>query len=177
MYEGRRATPGFICDEWVYDDDCYDLRIFTEWDTQPVDKLSIIAEDVLRPHEVRLIERLDTPSINDIYALPEVARLLPEDWFDDVDNEFDCISSDAPFNENAFPGYAHVPSSKIGGWPSWVQWSEWPVDTLGNRLAFAGQIDWIHGENTGWCSGGYAYIFVERSPSPSRLARWLLQDT
>ena len=58
-----------------------------------------------------------------------------------------------------------------------MQGNVWPADEDGNRLVFAGQIDWVLGENSAWCSGGYAYLFVNRKDAPRRIARWILQDT
>jgi len=176
MYAGHGAAPTHICGAWQWDEEGYDLRVFARCAAQPVDGVGILAEDVLSPHVVSFIDRMETPSMKDIYQIPEVASLLPEDWYFEED-VFECIASDAGIDVQAYPHFMHVPNSKLGGWPSWCQYEEWPEDDAGHRLIFAGQIDWVLGERSRWGGGGYAYLFLNTPEASRRLARLVIQTT
>ena len=67
--------------------------------------------------------------------------------------------------------------SKIGGWPTWVQFPEWPVNQQGEKYKFLGQLDWRLFDGTPWCSGGYAYLFISVDNNTKCKAELAIQVT
>ena len=153
----------------------YDLTLSNVLDTQEADGLGVVAEDMLRPHVVSFSERAETPSLEDMWDIPELSAALPKGRGND--DELECIFSDAyGFVESNYPGFIHIPTSKLGGWPSWCQSPEWP-EFEGRRDVFVAQLDWVLGENASWGGGGYAYLFVTPDAVVPRTAHFLIQTT
>ena len=155
----------------------YDLTIFEDWRSVESDGLGIVAEDVLGPHGVSFSDREETPSLEDIWEIDKLSSLLPRGGGDDDDDELNCIFSDASsFDEAQFPSFIHIPTSKLGGWPSWCQTAKWP-EHEGRHLIFVAQIDYVLGENASWGGGGYAYLFLASEANTKRSAAFLIQTT
>ncbi|HOS43534.1 MAG TPA: DUF1963 domain-containing protein, partial [Armatimonadota bacterium] len=166
--------PGLL--SFHYCADCagenYDLTIFTDWHSMPADNAGLIAEEVIASYTTQYSDRAEAPRIWDLGRL---GIHLPDGWYEI--EEFRCLGGDAYlFNEQDYPTFIHIPTSKLGGWPSWVQYDEWPLDAAGEPLVFAGQIDSVVGDNTIWASGGYAYLFVEAATAHPREAKWVMQS-
>jgi hypothetical protein len=126
----------------------YDVRIFSST-LEGADDRRIVEPSPLPALLVSMERKLEVP---DALDLPEeVAALLPP--------EYPYLADD--FDEEVGGGLRHVRRSKAGGWPTWVQSSDWPIASNGQPALFAGQIDWQVGDQTPWCSGGYAYLFAD----------------
>gem|GEM_PF-4556194 len=157
-------TPG--------DEHRYDVRIFNEWQDMKPDGQGIIAEDVVDPHIVTFSDRLETPNWDDIREIPELyslARDLP-----DYELEF-MLQSAYDFDESQFPEMVHIPVSKLGGWPSWVQHAEWPRDYPEEELIFVMQLSPLSCNET-WCNG-LAYLFIHPVSYRERKAKFMMQYT
>ena len=81
------------------------------------------------------------------------------------------------FDEQAYPGLAHVMRCKVGGWPSWVQNPEWPECPKSGRMMFVAQLDWDLGRETSWGGGGYAYLFACPGSCRAQSAELVIQTT
>ncbi len=151
----------------------YDVRIFNEWQDVEPDGLGIIADDVLDPHIVTFSDRLETPSWDDIREIPELYDLAQ----DIPDEELEFMMQDAyNFDESQFPELVHIPVSKLGGWPSWVQHVEWPRDYPEEELIFVMQLSPSDRCNETWCNG-LAYLFIHPVAYPDRKAKFMMQYT
>jgi uncharacterized protein YwqG len=171
-YEGNMsfglADPDHACEG-------YDLTLFDDPDAVQPDRLGIVAEDVLGPNMVRFSDRDETPNLEDIWNIEAISLLLPHRTTDE--HELDCIFSDAyPFNEADYPDFIHIPTSKVGGWPSWAQSPEWP-EHEGRRDVFVAQLDYTLSILASWGGGGYAYLFLTPEGVVPRRAEFLIQTT
>ncbi len=155
---------------WPYDDTyslpgSYDVRLFQNVNNYPVDSFGILTESPLAASEVKLSEVTEIPGSQDLPI--EIGELAGDDY--------PCFSDD--FSDDVFPGLKHVQRSKIGGWPSWVQNNDWPLDRNGEKMCFLCQIDYEHGKNTLWGGGGYAYLFIENMELENPAGEMVIQDT
>jgi len=144
----------------------YDVRVFRGEileDLKP-DGLGIVAEEILPSYSVTFSEGLEIPRIEDMGE--DIDDVIPEDYPQGKDD----------FDENIYPGFIHVRRTKIGGWPSWVQDAQWPI-VNGVKMTFIGQIDWEIGVNAPWCSGGYAYLFVNLIDDKAWKGELVIEDT
>jgi len=71
----------------------------------------------------------------------------------------------------------HIAKSKIGGWPTWVQYPEWPTNDVGEKFLFLGQLDWVLFSGCPWSGGGYAYLFTAEDDNAKLKAELLIQTT
>jgi hypothetical protein len=157
----------------------FDLRIFSTY-AAPTDGLGMLADGDLPAMSITFADRLEVPVIDDLEIdYPHVYALLPKDWYSErYGDAFDGLCHDAyGFDADAHPGLIHVPTSKVGGWPTWVQYPEWPIGADGDRLCFVMQIDHILGDNTCWQAGGNAFFFVSPPSRTPRVAKWKTQTT
>lgn len=141
----------------------YDVRVFPEVGVAADDR-GIIEPSPLPPLTVKLARALEVPEGFDYPE--EVAALAPFD-FPHLQHDFD---------ENIGYGLKHFRRCKAGGWPTWLQSSDWPIGVNGERAVFIGQIDWEVGDQASWCNGGYAYLFADLS-SPAPVGELLIQTT
>ncbi|HEY0709306.1 MAG TPA: DUF1963 domain-containing protein [Polyangia bacterium] len=135
---------------WGWRDDQrsgYDVSVFNVFENRP-DGLGLVAQPMFAPSKGTVARRLEVP-------LPEDAGIrweqLPEDYPAGADD----------FDERIYPGVIHVPRSKIGGWPTWVQSPAWPPGGK-SRWHFLGQLDSRIGTAATWAAGGYAYLFFRK---------------
>jgi len=143
MYEGNMS--------WGWDDEenrGYEVKVFDNISDLKHDKKGILAEPALDSYKVKFADKQEIPEMDD--WTHELDKHCPDDYPQGEDD----------FDEHVYPGLIHVARSKLGGWPTWVQHPLWPSCSEKQRMEFAGQIDWILGENTSWGGGGYAYLFV-----------------
>lgn len=174
-YEGRMPQGWTSPDsDWADPQDAqrYDLSIFTEFTDKPADGLGIQAEDVLSPYTVSFSERMETPSWDDARIMPELSHLI--DMADEDDIDF-LLQDSYDFDEDQFPELVHLPVSKLGGWPSWIQSPEWPRDYPDEQLMFVAQLSPLSDSET-WCNG-LAYLFIHPASQEDRKAKLLLQCT
>jgi len=142
----------------------YDLRIFTDIDRTTVDGLGIIAPSRIEAHKVSFRDVVEVPHAEDAGIDHFEA---PKDYPDGEDD----------WDENIYPGLVHVRRSKIGGWPTWVQSSDWPPTAETERVKFVLQLDWALCKDLAWCSGGYAYVFVKLPNTGPPIGELAIQTT
>lgn len=129
------------------------------------DGLGVVVPSPLPSNDVGFSEADEIPALEDL-AEHEVDALPPG---------FPAKNDD--FDERVWPGLVHVARSKLGGWPSWVQWAEWPDCMHGRRMVFVGQFDWELGQHASWAGGGYAYLFACASACSNRLGELVIQTS
>ena len=143
----------------------YDLTIFYDINKAKADMKGLLAPSLTKSYNISFRDVEEVPG-----GLCEDANInhvnLPKDFPHGKDE----------FNENIYPGLKHVSNSKVGGWPSWVQYPEWPLHN-GERYKFLGQLDWKLFEGTPWCIGGYAYIFIINETDFKLKAELVIQVT
>ncbi len=170
-YEGNMPQGWSDCDDSP-DLTAYDLTIFSDLSVA-ADNLGIIAEDVESPYSVTYSDRMETPDWDESTEIPELADLVNAA----SDEEIDFMMQDAySFDESRFPDLVHIPVSKLGGWPSWVQYPEWPRDHPDEELVFIAQLSPSENQMETWVNG-LAYIFIQPASYPDRKAKLLLQYT
>jgi hypothetical protein len=157
------ALLGHMSWGWMHDESGgYDVSVFDVDDSKP-DGLGIVAEPMFTPSKGTRRKRLEVP-------MPEDAGIrweqLPEDY--------PAMTDD--FDERLYPGVIHVPRSKIGGWPTWVQSPAWPPGGK-SRWHFLGQLDSRIGTAATWAAGGYAYLFFRRDPAQEWKGELAIQTT
>lgn len=157
------------------EDQSFDLTIFNDWADQQPDGLGITAEDVLGPHSVAFSDRYETPDLDAVDEIGELSPLLHQIPFDDEEIEF-LLQDAYGFDESKFPDLVHIPVSKLGGWPSWVQYPEWPLDEPEEKIVFVGQLSPMEECKEYWCNG-LAYLFVSPNSVTPRKTKLLLQYT
>ena len=144
---------------------CYDLTILYDIDKAKADLKGLLAPSLTKSYNISFRDLEEVPG-----GLCEDANIkhvnLPKDFPQGKDD----------FDEDIFPGLKHVSNSKIGGWPSWVQHPEWPLNN-GERYKFLGQLDWKLFEGAPWCGGGYAYLFIVEDNNVKLKAELLIQTT
>ncbi|MDH4202885.1 MAG: YwqG family protein [Phycisphaerae bacterium] len=153
---------------WGYADDRrdgYDLRIFYDINQKRSDNLGMVVNSHMNSYNI---------SLRDVEEVPNHE--------DDANIQFSDLPDDYPqgkddFDENVYPGLKHVHKSKVGGWPSWVQYPEWPTNEKGDKQSFLGQFDWWTFDGYPWCAGGYAYLFLSKDESAKLKAELLIQTT
>lgn len=143
----------------------YDLTIFQDVNQKQNDNLGFVVPPLTKSYSVELQEK------NEVLGYEESA-----------DNDLLDLPNDYPqgkddFDENIYPGLKHIHKSKIGGWPSWVQYPEWPTNEKGDKYTFFGQLDWMAFDGCPWCNGGYAYLFLDRDDDINLKAELLIQTT
>jgi hypothetical protein len=158
-WEGRTLVSFHYCQQCAYEgrmswgwgfgrSDGYDVSIF-DIDSAEPDGLGLIAEPICEASFGTLPRRQEVP-------LPGDAGMR---WRDPPE---DYPSQANDLDENLYDGLIHIPRSKVGGWPSWVQDPSWPLGGKW-RWQFVGQIDSRTGRDASWAAGGYAYLFCRRS--------------
>jgi len=143
----------------------YDLSIFYDVDQRKSDSLGLVASSLAKSYCI---------SFRDLEE-------VPHDEEDAHINRFD-LPKDYPqkkddFDENIYPGLKHIAKSKIGGWPTWVQYPEWPRNDFNQKFLFLGQLDWVLFSGCAWSTGGYAYLFIAEDESAKLKAELLIQTT
>ena len=143
----------------------YDLRNFHDVDKTKADMKGLTAPSLTKSYSIRFREVEEVPG-----SLAEDAGIkhenLPVDFPQGKDD----------FDEDIYPGLKHIHTSKICGWPSWVQYPEWPMNN-GKRYQFLGQLDWNLFDGTPWCNGGYAYLFIIEDENGKLKCEMLIQVT
>lgn len=135
----------------------YDISFFTDLSKVTPDDIGVI-DPCLTEDVQRLSSPLvDSPIYDDIEALIDVAS-------------YDITRASAAVNglSAIYPGEldlsevdsrgVHYPGSKLGGWPSWVQYCEYPKTLNGNPMTFIAQLDGDVGD-VPWVNG-YVYLFA-----------------
>lgn len=144
----------------------YDLTLLNDIDKTKSDMNGFLAPSLTKSYKVSFRDIEEIPG-----GLCEDANIkhvnLPKDFPQGKDD----------FDEDIFPGLKHINKSKIGGWPSWVQYPEWPLNDSGEKFLFLGQLDWYLFDGTPWCNGGYAYLFITKDANEKFNAELLLQTT
>jgi uncharacterized protein YwqG len=144
----------------------YDLSIFDNIDNQATDTKGIVASSLTKSYSI---------SFRDIEEVP--GGLCEDTDIDTVDQPKDFPQGKDDFDENIYLGLKHVSKSKIGGWPSWEQYPEWPVNEDGNKYEFLGQFDWRLFVGAPWSCGGYAYLFITQDKNGKYKAEMVIQVT
>ncbi len=157
-----KASYGFFDNE----NRGYDLSIFDNVDKQTTDMKGIVAPPLTKSYSISFLDIEEVPGALCVYANIET-----------VDQPKDYPQGKDEFDEDIYPGLKHVSKSKIGGWPSWVQFPEWPVNENGKKYEFIGQLDWKLFNRTPWCMGGYAYLFITQVENQKYKAEMVIQVT
>jgi hypothetical protein len=123
----------------------YEVRLFGRPSTE-TDGQGIVAPSPIQSASVRLSCVEEIPHDADIDPAMLEKLPLPE--------------GEDQWDERSWGGLTHVMRSKLGGWPSWQQDSDWPQCREGRRMNFVAQIDYAVGCDAPWANGGYAYLFV-----------------
>jgi hypothetical protein len=87
------------------------------------------------------------------------------------------IEGAGDLDEEIWPGVVHVARSKLGGWPSWDQDSQWPECSEGKRMGLVMQLDYELGRHSPWAAGGHAFLFGCESACRAREADLVIQTT
>jgi hypothetical protein len=139
----------------------YKVSVLTGLDGAVPDSAGILTEPMVQPYSVRFKRKLEVP-------LPEDAGLDWEDHPEDYPGAGD--------DETLYHDLVHIPHSKLGGWPTWVQAPGWPHNDASSWF-FVGQLDAALRGNTTWVNGGYAYLFVRQGASGGWEGELTLQTT
>ncbi len=143
----------------------YDLSIFFDIDKLNHDARGIVAPSLTKSYKVSFRNVDEVPG--GLAEDTNIERInLPKDFPQGKDD----------FDEDIYLGLKHVSRSKIGGWPSWAQYPEWPIED-GKRYIFLGQLDWKLFYGCPWCLGGYAYLFIIGEDKSKLKAELLIQVT
>ncbi len=143
----------------------YDLRVLHDVDKAQADMKGLSVPSMTKSYSI---------SFRDV---EEVPGGLAEDAGIKHDNmPINFPQGHGDFDEDIYPGLKHIFNSKIGGWPSWAQYPEWPLHN-GKRYRFLGQLDWKLFEGAPWCTGGYAYLFVVEEENGKLKAEMSIQVT
>lgn len=143
----------------------YNLSVFYGIDKLKNDTRGLLASSLTKSYKV---------SFRDVEEVP--GGLAADANIEHVDLPKDFPQGKNDFDEDIYPGLKHVSRSKIGGWPSWVQFPEWPVEE-GKKYTFLGQLDWMLFNGCPWCIGGYAYLFIIGEDKSKLKADLLIQVT
>ena len=146
------------------DSQSYDTRIFSHVDEVAADELGAIADSPLTPQTLQTLRVSEVPTPDDY---PENVR-DPRDPMD---------SSNQSSDDHEIGELVHLNSSKLGGWPSWVQDSQWPSGVNGAPMQFIAQLDSNIAEDSSWGGGGYAYLFADLSSEERLWAQLVIQTT
>ena len=162
-YEGRTS---FGCHD-PGKDKSYDVRIFMRntLESSTIDKKGIVSKEILTSSAVDFHDGDEIPELLSDFR-SEFEAILPDDY----------LQLDDDFDEHVCPGLIHVPRIKLGGWPSWVQDSEWPMSG-DKKMDFVGQIDWQIGESAPWANGGYAYLFAHFGNDQPHVGELVIQTS
>ena len=173
-YEGRMAWGWSNAGGPAEDIGRYDVTIFTNWQSTEPDGLGVVAEDVLGARIVRLSDRLETPSMDDARDMSELSGLIDHAEEDDI---LFMLQDPYEFDIDQFPDLVHMPVSKLGGWPSWVQYPEVPRDDPNEPLVFVAQLSpMTDDDRETWCCG-QLFLFVHPAAYQDRRAKMLIQVT
>ena len=134
---------------WRCDADGHNVSVIGAIGDKQADGLGTIAEVAIDPHSVVFRDAMDAPGYEDTVRSLNLPS-IPDDYPQGADD----------FDENSYPGVIHIKKRKVGGWPTWVQYPEPPETTAQETLHFIGQLDWRLCDDTTWCAGGYAYLFL-----------------
>ena len=115
----------------------YAVSVISEISSRKGDQLGAVAEVVIEPHIVTLLD------VTEIPGYEETTNLFPETPDDYPQGEDD-------FDENVYPGVKHVELSKLGGWPSWVQSPNPPATVDNEGLRFIAQFDYRLSDAAPW---------------------------
>jgi Domain of unknown function (DUF1963) len=155
-YAGRMAW-GYI----VPSHTGYDLSLFASPHETAADGLGVLTPSPLDPCGIQLSDAFEVPSQEEIS--PE---LMPPDY-PQLEHDFD---------ENVYPGVIHVARSKLGGWPTWMHYPEWPTCKDGSKMVFVAQLAGGECDQATWVNG-YAYLFVPPIGAEAEGAQLLIQVT
>jgi uncharacterized protein YwqG len=159
---GGQMSFGFFDDE----NDGYDLTILYDIDKADADMKGLSTPSITKSYDISFRDIEEVPG-----GLCEDANIEHENFPEDYPQGKD------DFDENVYPGLKHISNSKIGGWPSWVQYPEWPINEARERYIFLGQLDWWLFDGTPWCNGGYVYLFITNKPNSKLKAEMLIQTS
>jgi len=150
MYDGHTSFG------WSDPHKAYSVRVIEHADRCKPDELGVLAEDLLGPHSIEFDDYLEIPNIDDLESDSESGEF--QDSFD-MNRWF----YDESVNVFMYDRFKHFNRSKLGGYPSWLQRAEWPINSKGERMSFVGQLDDSVGEVSPWAAGGFVYFFVDTS--------------
>lgn len=140
--EGKMAFGGFY-----EESDGFNVSIFHDTEAGVADGLGMVSDSIVEPYKVDFTTRQEVPSYIDTF---EMFAEYPDDY----------PQGDDDYDENIYPGVIHIADAKLGGWPSWVQPSQYPDE----NSKFIAQLDWQLCPDTPWCNG-YAYLFLKEDGS------------
>jgi hypothetical protein len=126
------------------------------------DGLGIVAQPMFPPSSARLHDHLEVP-------LPEEAGIPPGQ----APPDYPSMEND--FDERLYRDLIHIPRSKVGGWPTWVQTPSWPAPR--NDWHFIAQLDSRISPDVPWAAGGYAYLFCRQQGKTDWRGEFLIQVT
>ena len=96
----------------------YDLTVFKSVIDTPIDDIGIVAEPVLRAFTVQFSDVLERPTSDDM-LVPQGVSSFENQRFRQYYEESICLER-----------------TKIGGWPSWAQYAEWPYCSVNLNSPF-----------------------------------------
>jgi hypothetical protein len=142
----------------------YDVTIHSRVADTPIDGLGLVSAPIVDPYTV---------SFRDVEEVPEYA-----DTCDLIGNRPEDLrrTQTHDFDEKIYPGLLHMPRTKVGGWPTWMQSAAWPRNRPDESVEFVLQLDWKLCSKTPWCTG-YAYLFAKRIGSSPLTGELVLQTT
>jgi hypothetical protein len=146
------------------DSQSYDISIFSHVEEESADKLGAIAESPLKPMTLNTLPVSEVPT--------------PDDYPEDVRDPRDPMDSfNQPHDDYEIGELIHLNSSKLGGWPSWVQDSQWPPGVNGTPMHFIAQLDSNIAEDSSWGGGGFAFLFADLSSQEQLWGQLVIQTT
>ncbi|MCH8923289.1 MAG: DUF1963 domain-containing protein [Planctomycetes bacterium] len=134
----------------------YNVAVFSAADIKSVDGLGMVTESSVRPQSATSEPGMEVAGLEDIW------KMFPET----------AVPGGAPDPDSLM----HEESSKLGGWPSWVQHPTIPEDEVGNEMEFVGQLDMHSCPDSAWACG-YAYLFVSQLDEDDPQAELVIQTT
>ncbi|MHB9132068.1 MAG: DUF1963 domain-containing protein [Armatimonadota bacterium] len=178
-YEGNMSFGYSYRDAEIYGapifNEGYSIDFFTQVDGIDTDSKGIVAEEMVDAATVVLHPRIDYPSLRDIIDIPGLVELCPE-WDDPTVNGPVYIDIEDEESVDPKKPYYTYHGCKIGGWPAWVQYAEWPVRNDGTRFNFVAQLSDRIGEGVTWV-GGSVYLFIDRQTDNSITGTFVFQNT
>ena len=148
---------------WL-DSRSYNTTIFTHTNEIEPDALGCPADTLIVP------KAFDFESMNEVP--------LPDDYPEGLCDPRDHTSFvDLPETGFEIGNLLHCHSSKLGGWPTWLQNAHYPTGIRDSRMRLVAQLDHKLVEHSAWGGGGFAYLFADLSSVYSPSAQLVVQTT
>ncbi len=154
-YCQKCTEEGHGSNGWINDDDPieatgYDMRIFEDCSKNASDGQGILAVDFMKPRTVTCVDFLEVPELGEFRNTPALEPLYAA-----VREKYNGLDkNDISKTHGNVQGFLHLATSKLGGWPTWFQYPEWPQDAPEERVTLIAQLEHfpdVYYEY--WCNG------------------------